>query len=295
MEKEEKVYGLLNDFMFKYVFGRKSHEHLTMKLLNSLLKLEGNRQIKELSFLNPFNEKDYKDDKISIVDTRVRESSGKFYNIEIQTRREKSFIKRFAYYTAKMYSNQLNHSDRYENLHSAVGVALLGFDIFPNSNEIDETFIFKNKKSDIVLKDLIEMHFISLAKSPKTDNLKNMNSFDKWVYFLYNSNIYAKPRTKLPMELEEEEYMQEVADYLQQANSDRELIEKIRDRERFLIDQRLDRADWYEEGVEEGKEEGIKEGIKSVINTMLTNGVTRDTIMKQMNISENELEKILAS
>ena len=51
----------------------------------------------------------------------------------------------------------------------------------------------------------------------------------------------------------------------------------------------------FDKGIEKGKEEGIKDGIKSVINTMLTNGVTRDTIMKQMNISENELEKILAS
>jgi hypothetical protein len=48
--------------------------------------------------------------------------------------------------------------------------------------------------------------------------------------------------------------------------------------------------------IAEGFEEiGFEKGIKSVINTMLTNGVTRDTIMKQMNISENELEKILAS
>ena len=301
MTDSEKVYSLLNDFMFKFVFGRKTHEHLTIKLINSLLKLDGNSLIEELVFLNPFNEKDYKDDKLSIVDTRVRDSSGKYYNIEIQSRRQRSFIKRFAYYTAKMFSSQLDYSDKYENLHSTIGVALLGFDLFPNSKEIDETFSFKNKNYDIILKDIIEMHFISLTKSPHTDDLKNMTSFDKWVFFLYNSDRYAKLGTKLPIELESEEYMQEITDYLQQANSDRELRELMRDRERFLIDQHLDRVDSYEEGIEEGlekglekgREEGREEGIKNIIRMMLSNGVTKETILKQTGLSNEEYERLI--
>ena len=297
MTDSEKVYSLLNDFMFKFVFGRKSHEHLTIKLLNSLLKLEGNSLIKELVFLNPFNEKDFKDDKISIVDTRVKDSSGKYYNIEIQPKKQRSFIKRFAYYTAKMFSNQLDYSEKFENLHSTIGVALLGFDLFSNSREIDEIFSFKNKKSDIVLKDIIEMHFISLAKSPKADNLKEMTCFEKWVYFLYNSNRYAKPGTKLPIELKAEEYMQEVTDYAQQANSDRELRELMRDRERFLIDQHLDCVDSYEEGVEdgieEGREEGRREEKRNVIKKLFSKGKTKEDILDLLEISSEEYEKLI--
>ena len=129
---------------------------------------------------------------LELVDTRVRDSSGKYFNIEIQSRRQRSFIKRFAYYTAKMFSNQLDYGDKYENLHYTIGVALLGFDLFPNSKEIDETFSFKNKNSDIILKDIIEMHFISLAKSPHTDDLKNMTSFDMLAYFKQDESIHPQ-------------------------------------------------------------------------------------------------------
>ena len=188
-----------------------------------------------------------------------------------------------------MFSNQLDYSEKYENLHSTIGVALLGFDLFTNSKEIDETFSFKNKKSDIVLKDIIEMHFISLAKSPKTENLKVMGSFEKWVYFLYNSSRYAKPGTKLPKELEAEEYMQEVTDYAQQANSDKELREIMRDRERFLIDQHLDRVDSYDEGVEDGS----KDKLKSIINNMLLKGKNKAEIIDLIGISDEEYENSL--
>ena len=73
--------------------------------------------------------------------------------------------------------------------------------------------------------------------------------------------------------------MQEITDYLQQANSDRELRELMKDRERFLIDQHLDRVDSYEEGIEEGLEKGREEGIKNIIRMMLSNGVTKETIL----------------
>ena len=51
MAESEKVYSFLNDFLFKLVFGKKSHEHLTIRLLNSLLQLDKNNEIKELEFL----------------------------------------------------------------------------------------------------------------------------------------------------------------------------------------------------------------------------------------------------
>ena len=50
-----------------------------------------------------------------------------------------------------------------------------------------------------------------------------------------------------------------------------------------------------EEGIEKGKKEGIKEGMKNIINIMLSNGTSKETILKQMNISEIDYNKIIAS
>ena len=49
----------------------------------------------------------------------------------------------------------------------------------------------------------------------------------------------------------------------------------------------------YEKGIEKGKKEGIKEGMRNIINTMLSNGTSKETILKQMNISNEEYEDLI--
>lgn len=81
--------------------------------------------------------------------------------------------------------------------------------------------------------------------------------------------------------------MKEAIDYAQKANSDRNLREIMRDRERFLIDQRLDRAESYQEGRFDEKRDMIK--------AMLSNGATKETILKLTGISETEFNQIMNS
>ena len=62
-----------------------------------------------------------------------------------------------------------------------------------------------------------------------------------------------------------------------------------------------DRVDSYEEGIEEGlekglekgREEGREEGIKNIIRMMLSNGVTKETILKQTGLSNEEYERLI--
>ena len=42
-----------------------------------------------------------------------------------------------------------------------------------------------------------------------------------------------------------------------------------------------------------GYEKGKKEGMKNIINIMLSNGTSKETILKQMNISNEEYEKLV--
>ena len=63
----------------------------------------------------------------------------------MQVRNENNLIKRFSYYLSKLYSNQLQNNEPYNNLKPAIGIAILGYDLFPKSFKIDEQFLFKNK------------------------------------------------------------------------------------------------------------------------------------------------------
>ena len=293
MSDSEKIYGLTNDFLFKAVFGQESNKKLTICLLNALLQLEGLKQIKEIEILNPFNIQNYKDDKLSVLDTRVKDATGNYYNIEMQVRNEDVFIKRFSYYLSKLYSSQLHNNDPYNDLKPAIGIAILGYDLFPQSSNIDEEFIFKNKENNLVLDDIMVMHFIGLTKLSKNKPIKEMSRFEKWVYLLYNSKKYVPKDSKIPSEIESEAGMAEVVDCVKKSNSDKEMRARMEDRENSLINLSLIRGSGYKKGKEDGKKEGIKEGKENLIKTMLSNGKNKKEIIDFIGISEEEFDQIM--
>ena len=297
MLDNQKIYDLTNDFLFKAVFGQESNKKLTICLLNALLQLEGKKLIKEIEILNPLNLQNYKNDKLSVLDTKVKDASGNCYNIEMQVRNEDYFIKRFSYYLTKLYSNQLHKKEPYSNLRPAIGIAILGYDLFPQSKRIDEQFLFKNQENNIILDNIMTMHFIGLTKLDPDKPINKMSRFEKWVYLLYNSNKYAKKDSKMPPEIESEAGMTEVVDCVKISNSDKEMRARMEDRENSLIALSIMRGNSYqkgkEDGIEEGKKEGRKEGIKNIINIMLSNGTSKETILKQMNISNEEYDNLI--
>ena len=297
MKKEEKLYGLTNDFLFKSVFGQESNKKLTICLLNALLKLEGQKQIKEIVILNPFNVQNYKDDKLSVLDTKVKDAAGYSYNIEMQVRSEDYFIKRFSYYLAKLYSNQLHKKAPYSNLRPAIGIALLGYDLFPQSHSIDEQFLFKNQENNIILDDIMIMHFIGLTKLSQTKPIKEMTRFEKWVYLLYNSKKFASKDSIIPSEMKSEAGMTEVVDCIKKTNSDKEMRARMEDRENSLIALSIMRGNSYqkgkEDGILEGRKEGRKENLKEIIRNMLMKDKSKVEIIDLIGISDEEYEKLI--
>src|SRR6056297_470521 len=100
-EKKEKVnhpvtespnhISALLDIVFKYLLGSQESTPLLTDFINAVEKDSGFPEIEEVSIENPFNEKTFTDDKLSIIDVRARDKEGKWYNIEIQLQSQKNF------------------------------------------------------------------------------------------------------------------------------------------------------------------------------------------------------------
>ena len=163
-KQPRKIYSLLNDFAFRWIFGQQKHSQHTICLLNALLNLEGDNRIVSLKFLNPFNYKEFNEQKMSIVDTRVKDHLGRVYNIEVQLLPDPAFVPRSVYYLARLYSTQLEKGKGYERLNKATGVSILGFNLFKNSNQIVETFSFKNARADLELPETMELFYIDMTR-----------------------------------------------------------------------------------------------------------------------------------
>jgi len=52
LNNEPKIYSMLNDFAFQWIFGRKGHERITISLINAVLQLENERQIEALRYVS---------------------------------------------------------------------------------------------------------------------------------------------------------------------------------------------------------------------------------------------------
>ncbi|WP_347489609.1 PD-(D/E)XK nuclease family transposase [Desulfoscipio sp. XC116] len=76
-EQTGNLLSPLNDLVFKALFAREEPRSriILIDLLNSLLGLCGDEKIISITHLNPFNYKEYPDDKSSILD--IKDTSGR--------------------------------------------------------------------------------------------------------------------------------------------------------------------------------------------------------------------------
>jgi predicted transposase/invertase (TIGR01784 family) len=72
------------DYAFKKVFGSESNRDVLVDLLNAVLQFQPGREVVEVEILNPFNEKEFADDKLSVVDVKARDATGRAFAVEMQ-------------------------------------------------------------------------------------------------------------------------------------------------------------------------------------------------------------------
>src|ERR1022692_3065183 len=95
------------DYAFKKLFGSEANTPVLMSLLDAVLSPPPDRRIVALEIINPFNDKETPDDKLSIVDIKARDQLGRLYNVEMQMQSSATFPDRALYYWAVLYGQQL--------------------------------------------------------------------------------------------------------------------------------------------------------------------------------------------
>lgn len=108
------------DLAFKKIFGVEENKDLLISLINSVISPAD--RIIDLELLNPYNPKNFKKDKLSILDIKAKDVDGKRFNIEIQITDEANYDKRALYYWGKLYTEQLQESGHYSCLNKAISV-----------------------------------------------------------------------------------------------------------------------------------------------------------------------------
>ena len=86
------------DYAFKKLFGDPENSDLLIHLLNAVLKPDS--PIVDVQLLNPFNEKEFAEAKLTVLDIKARDASGAWYNVEMQSSAVGVLRRRLPYYNS---------------------------------------------------------------------------------------------------------------------------------------------------------------------------------------------------
>jgi predicted transposase/invertase (TIGR01784 family) len=157
--------------------------------------------------LNPITEPVVLDDKLSILDIKARDQSGRLFNIEMQLVVNPSLRRRFLYYWARLYSSQLHAGQEYEKLRPVISIFFLDGILFPDSEDYHLPFTLFNQKSKITYSDHLQIHIFQLVNFRKTAS-ELSDPLEKWIYFLNNGKDLEVE--ELPASLQEPQIQEAV-------------------------------------------------------------------------------------
>jgi len=189
------------DFVFKRIFGAEARKPLLVALLNHLLELEGDRRILEVQHLSGDQHVDVAELKLSIVDVKCTDATGRRFVVEMQVLKVEGFEKRVVYNASKAYVMQLHNADEYPVLCDVVGVTICNFNLW-QEQEHDERGRFKvpmlsrwrmqEQHSGERGLPQVQYAFLELPKYAAGDAPKTL--VDRWAYFFREAmNLSAVP------------------------------------------------------------------------------------------------------
>jgi predicted transposase/invertase (TIGR01784 family) len=123
------------DIVFKRIFGAEARKPLLIALLNDLLELEGERRILDVQHLPGEQHVDVAELKLSIVDVKCTDASGRRFVVEMQVLKVEGFEKRVVYNASKACVMQLRSAEEYPTLCDVVGVTICNFKLWPEKDE----------------------------------------------------------------------------------------------------------------------------------------------------------------
>ena len=180
-----KLINILVDFAFKRVFAGEGEEskHILKDFLNSILELKGKEKIKEITYLNSFNDREHNKDKQSIMDIKVKTEKNEFIDIEVQINNVDDYRKRSLYYWAKLYGETIKKGEPYYKLKKSIVINILDFNIINESSKYHNIFVIKEREDNTLFVEDLEIHYIELTKFNSNKKLEEFTELEEWIMF----------------------------------------------------------------------------------------------------------------
>ncbi|HDR4948981.1 TPA: PD-(D/E)XK nuclease family transposase [Bacillus cereus] len=285
------------DFAFKQLFGTKGNEHILMGFLNAVLQKTLPSPITSLSLEDPHLHKEYKEDKLSIMDVRATLGTGEFVNIEIQIANKHDIQKRSLYYWSKLYASQMQEGMPYSELQKAITINVLDFVLYPNQEYFQTTGVLWDVEKELRISEDIEIHYIELPKIIAQWRKEQVNpwqdTFVRWLLLLSANEDEHLTKTLEAIAMEQDETLQQAIQKWDNMSHNQQFRREYEAREKVLLDEKAAVAHAEKKGRKKGREEGREEGRAQIIKQLHDNGMSAQTIADNLQMTVEEVQRIL--
>ncbi|MCE2798051.1 MAG: Rpn family recombination-promoting nuclease/putative transposase [Planctomycetaceae bacterium] len=255
-----------NDFAFLKTFGTPANKIALVSLLNAILDLRN--PIVDLRIENPFNTKDFMDDKLSILDIKASDQRGWIYDVEMQISVAESLVQRLVYYGCRVYVDQLRSGDDYLCLKPVFTICLIEDKLWKDSTKVHHAFRFADLQSGKILSNTPEIHTLELGwYNLDRSELAEASLLDRWLFWLRHAHEFDLQTLRnlfpQPAFLKATDTIDRIARITEDKDMYDAREKKLRDQQ-WLIRAGLveGREQGRQEGLVEGRQEGRQEGIQ---------------------------------
>ena len=271
------------DYAFKKLFGTEENKDLLIALINSIVSEED--KVVDIELKNPYNIKNFRNDKISVFDIKAQDKKGTWFNIEMQILDQQYYAQRAMYYWARLYVSQLSSGINYDKLEKTIGINILNFNCLKEEG-YHNVYKLQNVKTKEKLIDHLEIHFLELEKYD--DKLSTL--MDRWINFLKRADQYSK--NKLPKALEEVPEIKKAIEVLEIMHLTEEEQEIYEGRLKWMRDEELALVYAEQKGIEKGRKEGMEKGKLDIAKEALLQGLSTEMISKITGLTIEQIEKL---
>jgi predicted transposase/invertase (TIGR01784 family) len=246
------------DYAFKHLLGREATRPILIDVVDKVLNPAAGRHIQNIELLNPFNPKETLDDKLSILDIKARDQSGRQFNVEMQMLAFPYYEKRILYYWAKLHQQQLHEGDDYLAMKPTISISFLNHVLFEKVPDHHLRFRLVEESHHFPFSEDMEFHILELPKFNKSA-AELTTGLDIWLYFLQNAEMMDT--LALPAALQQQPLVMRAVEELKMLTQSDVERERYEARRKFQLDYNTGMKVARLEGLAEGRAKGEKIGM----------------------------------
>jgi predicted transposase/invertase (TIGR01784 family) len=156
--------------------------------LNHLLELHGESAIVNVEHMSGEQHVEVAELKLSIVDVKCTDTTGRRFVVEMQVLKVEGFEKRVVYNASKAYVMQLRNAEEYPALCDVVGVTICNFNLWPDKDaqggfKVPMLSRWRMQEQHSAERGLSQIQYVFLELPKYAAGDAPTALIDKWAYF----------------------------------------------------------------------------------------------------------------